>query len=247
MRSTAGMAALGAQGQCTTTAIAMEFGQKNDPGVEARTAVIKDWIYLWMGQKQSRSCLVKTWYKLKEALSGPYRWRRVRGPVAATMATLRDLGWDPFSPIEWKDPDGQAWKFNDDGGDGDMFFEDFQKHIMKQHWRRASQWLNGGGLQNGASIAEATRKVTELRQKDLPDMAAVLQKAAAAATWTRTRRKEAGYDIDSICALCGEGEHDEFHRIWDCSVINSSERQGIRDSNHIIPKAMEERHASPCF
>eukprot|EP00959_Pyramimonas_sp_CCMP1952_P205818 4304033-Pyramimonas_sp.AAC.1 len=33
-------------------------------------------------------------------------WRRVRGPVAATIAALLDLGWLPLSPARWRDDRG---------------------------------------------------------------------------------------------------------------------------------------------
>eukprot|EP00959_Pyramimonas_sp_CCMP1952_P407675 8544139-Pyramimonas_sp.AAC.1 len=33
-------------------------------------------------------------------------WCRVRGPVAATVAVLLDLGWVPLSPARWRDERG---------------------------------------------------------------------------------------------------------------------------------------------
>eukprot|EP00959_Pyramimonas_sp_CCMP1952_P232858 4866542-Pyramimonas_sp.AAC.1 len=35
-------------------------------------------------------------------LAGTRRWRIVKGPIGATVATLMDIGWIPHSPMIWE-------------------------------------------------------------------------------------------------------------------------------------------------
>eukprot|EP00959_Pyramimonas_sp_CCMP1952_P128449 2686136-Pyramimonas_sp.AAC.1 len=43
-----------------------------------------------------------------------YRWRKVRGRSAATLAVLLDLKVVPTSPVSWRFPDGTNLKLTDD-------------------------------------------------------------------------------------------------------------------------------------
>ena len=49
--------------------------------------------------------LEQVWGGLKEDLMQPYRWQRVKGPVAAAVATLLDCDWQPESLRQWIEQD----------------------------------------------------------------------------------------------------------------------------------------------
>eukprot|EP00959_Pyramimonas_sp_CCMP1952_P383762 8042489-Pyramimonas_sp.AAC.1 len=73
-------------------------------------------------------------------------WRRVRGPVTATVAVLLDLGWLPLSPARWRDDRGELLQ---------LAQPDFRVHLRRSIqltrdaliWRKASVHYLGGGVE----------------------------------------------------------------------------------------------------
>ena len=78
-----------------------------DPGRTLMVQQVEAWFQLkkrWTGKED---LLERTWgltvQKLEEASS---RWQMVKGPLAATVAYLLDLGWQPRDSDEWLDTRG---------------------------------------------------------------------------------------------------------------------------------------------
>eukprot|EP00959_Pyramimonas_sp_CCMP1952_P130279 2724190-Pyramimonas_sp.AAC.1 len=78
-------------------------------------------------------------------------WRRVRGPVAATVAVVLDLGWLPLSPARWRDDRGELLQ---------LAQPDFRVHLRRSFqltcdaliWRKASDHYLGGGVEGGVDF-----------------------------------------------------------------------------------------------
>ena len=77
-----------------------------DPG-RTMMVQVEAWFQLkkrWVGKEE---LLERTWgltvQRLEEASS---RWQMVRGPSAATVAYLLDMGWQPRGSDEWLDTHG---------------------------------------------------------------------------------------------------------------------------------------------
>eukprot|EP00959_Pyramimonas_sp_CCMP1952_P003972 83538-Pyramimonas_sp.AAC.1 len=74
---------LWAPGACTATLLGFLGAAKDDPQLCAEV-----WIRICTKMGQIK-----------------YRWQVVRGPMAATIAALRDLGWQAESPGFWRAED----------------------------------------------------------------------------------------------------------------------------------------------
>ena len=99
-------------GGCTTTAFGLTLGFEADPAVSLRAELVQCWMEVARTSAVPRAALERVWGKLRELISGPRRWSRVRGPMAAVVATIVDLGWVPLKPDEWEDETGENWQLN---------------------------------------------------------------------------------------------------------------------------------------
>ena len=251
MRTAAGEAALGAQGQCTTTAIELEFGHRGDPALLARLTVIKDWIWMWTQASGSHKVrLRRTWQKVRKVLRSRHRWKRVRGPLAATIATLYDMGWTPIAPDTWREPglQGDIWSYQEDmDASAEEICELIEKHIKADLWQQASKFQNGKGLEEGVDFTVTRRHLQKLRDQELEGKATILTKATCAASWTRARKFEAKLIDSPVCLRCGEESEDDFHRVWGCKANGDIKDPSMKWSRELLDKAKEGKESHPCF
>ena len=70
------------------------------------------------------------------------RWRRVRGPMGATICTLLASGWNPAQPEIWMDPQGNVAFVHDKNRLADI--EEHFRNVMKEEgWKRAAHHWAG--------------------------------------------------------------------------------------------------------
>ena len=137
------------KGQCATTCIWLHLLPQHDPAVKMLLEQIKMWFWL-LGQTDPR-LIEKAWIKAKADLaSSSYNWNMVKGPLGATIGTLRETGWNPISPYKWVDPNGQEWQLKPGGSLTQLYYE-FKEFLHLEIWRRASNFHNGKGLDTGIS------------------------------------------------------------------------------------------------
>eukprot|EP00969_Alexandrium_andersonii_P341460 15093690-Alexandrium_andersonii.AAC.1 len=140
---------------CTTTAIALELGEMNDPGVRVRTDLVLSWIATYASSCH-RQRIDRCWMKLLPRLANKTRWCRAFGPIAAVQCTLRDIGWNPIAAGRWIDPRGDAWVVSDAASTkGIKWF--LQRDCGLAHWARAAHYVDGGGLELGADLTVPLR------------------------------------------------------------------------------------------
>eukprot|EP00959_Pyramimonas_sp_CCMP1952_P469423 9494906-Pyramimonas_sp.AAC.1 len=75
---------------------------------------------MWNRFPELHARITRSWHRIRGRLDilASKRWRRVRGPIGAVVATLLDVGWKPVSPVEWHRPVGdqcEVWQFPDRG------------------------------------------------------------------------------------------------------------------------------------
>ena len=90
-------------GTCSTTTLAWHvYDSKSvcDPAIRLSTKQIKTWLRLYRSLDDSnRRTITKRWCSTYARMSRHrYKWALVRGPIAATIATILDMGWKPLSP-----------------------------------------------------------------------------------------------------------------------------------------------------
>ncbi len=87
---------------CLTTALALSGKPMADPGVRLRAEAIVLWTKLARKLPEpKRASLSRAWGRALAAfrkLDGKSPWKMVKGPMAATIATLLDISWDPCNP-----------------------------------------------------------------------------------------------------------------------------------------------------
>ena len=79
-------------GGCTTTAFAMYRGLDMDPSISLRVELVNCWLDVAASTTKPPAAIRKSWVQLLRQLAFPRgRWHKVKGPMAAGMATLVDL------------------------------------------------------------------------------------------------------------------------------------------------------------
>ncbi len=106
---TVAVAAIGCdyKGGCVTTALHLQEIVKHDPAVFCRTEQLEQWLE-FMTMEEDKTIdgvqLAKSWMKARTKLKSRGRWSMVHGPLAATIATLYDIGWVPATMKRWMQP-----------------------------------------------------------------------------------------------------------------------------------------------
>ncbi len=72
-------------------------------------------------------------------------------PVAAVIATLIDLQWNPKTPEVWVAPDGVEW-YMDPTCHRSEVMTCFKRMVMQQHYSDAAKHFCGAGLQAGLDL-----------------------------------------------------------------------------------------------
>ena len=116
-------------GGCTTTAIAITWGEKKDPMFELRNQTLQQWFAIAPGLAGQTMLLNSVWEQQRQLIAGPHRWRRVNNHLQAVIATGVDLGWDMQAPYRWKDRAGHTYEF--DVNDPTLA-EQFTDHLAEQ-------------------------------------------------------------------------------------------------------------------
>ena len=149
--------------------------------------------------------------------------------MAATIATLSDLGWNPVSPYTWKQPRGSPRnsgfepdgfiEWNYVGGDTSSVHEAFTEDIENQLWKTAATHRHGRGLERGGDLTAGVKHIEWYRKKGLIAQAAMLTTVLCGAVWSTSRTKESKPETEVVCPLCGQNEDDEYHTAYKCSGL----------------------------
>eukprot|EP00959_Pyramimonas_sp_CCMP1952_P143558 3005286-Pyramimonas_sp.AAC.1 len=116
VRRQASSAIAGAKrGICLTSVLEATMGSK-DPGLEVPKQLVWGWLTVWFSRPDIHQQVKRSWTASLHHIqvAGKVRWRRVRGPVSAVIATLIERGWNCPSPQIWPHTEGDGeveWRF----------------------------------------------------------------------------------------------------------------------------------------
>ena len=85
-------------------------------------------------------------------------WKQINGPIAATIALLKEFDWHPAQPNHWvyKDPkvelESQHAILNQDVSQQFGIIAAFKVNLLRHAWASAAQHYAGGGLDRGSPI-----------------------------------------------------------------------------------------------
>ena len=245
LRRQAGQAALGRSGQCSTSAIAIQFREGTDPAAKVRCHVITQWIKIWLKlDDDKREEANSIWARQYRRLVGYRRWSLVNGPLRAAIATLLDVGWKPIAPDTWLEPapSDQMWKIT---GYGDLrrFQQTISQSAMQEHWLEADSHLGGKGLGNtdpvlsGPDLHSLKRRLKSYEDNGMTDRHAALLTAASGACWPRSRKFNADMIGSEICPRCGQEAEDLLHFFWKCPCNVELQHEDIQRTQHLVQAA----------
>ena len=134
-------------GQCATTIIHLVLGEHNDPGIKCITDQISMWFNLLENQDMIK--VTKAWWKMKERINHIANpWKAIAGPLGATIGTLYHIGWDPISPMKWRDTEGTTWIW-EPGQSAAEVIQAVRARAKALIWQKAPKFTNGTGLDEG--------------------------------------------------------------------------------------------------
>lgn len=242
-------------GYCCTTALALlnsspnSFMKSVDPAVTVRLAHVKEWLVFWRNADLRTKLAVTGWWlecKRRLQIAGPNcKWKFVKGPVAAIVVMLGDIGWVPERPAQWIDETGVIWVHDEGGVDTKPLLTAIARAALKMAWQRAADHFHGGGLEEGASTEQLARTIRQLQTR-APNKAAVLRAVAEDAVWDAERSEEAGYFTDELCPLCGHTRAGIKHRVWQCPGLDGEDK-AISATASLVSEALNADSSEDAF
>ena len=127
-------------------AIAVTLGGVADPAIKLPVAIGMQWLQIARAQMQDTPGLASMWRLAVKAAKHKQgrKWQAVRGPMAATIATLLDAGWEPEEWNQWADAHGQVWSLAEEGDNQinmrtcDSMLRAFRRDLQHQLWKQGS-------------------------------------------------------------------------------------------------------------
>ena len=210
-------------GACTTTILSLVSAPREDPQFRLRHEQLLCFAQLWHGlSHKQRYGVSRAWDKIATVfgqIPPSNRWRRVRGPIAATIAVIMDLSWRPRSPVFWTHcGDSSCILRITDAAFPHECWSALNVTCSRISWSKASLHYQGEGVQEGVDFTVLHRVLKKKSQDGEPEAAGMLRNMASAAFWTEKRLADAGYasGTSGLCPRCGACDETPLHRFWSC-------------------------------
>jgi hypothetical protein len=204
---------------------------------------VRAWISLWEGMDPKTKVEVEKAWVIevgRRAKTPPQaRWRRVGGPMAATIHVLCEQGWAPLRPDRWVftplELEGTI------GEEPNTNFEILKlvKQVAKDAiWKVASRHRGGTGLEKGAPWWDLAKQVSKWFVKQgRKDEADNLKAITCGGQWEGSRVREMYPQVDktvTCCPFCGEDDETLIHRYWTCSRLKTHADMHVKRTNFLI-------------
>ena len=167
--------------------------------------------------------------------------------MSSVISTLMDLGWTPCEPDKWKSSSGDWWEFT--GGTFTNILEEIRLCATNMEWVKASNHLDGSGLENGVDMRGFHKQHAWLVRNGLHGKAGLMTAAAADGLWPAARLRAADDRYDGLCQRClaegNEAEETMLHRVWQCPCNPTSGVFGATEK--WCKKAEEQNDEFACF
>ena len=85
------------------------------------------------------------WHAKARYYKSPNPWSTVKGPIAATLATLDCIGWQPISPYKWIDQHNSVWQYTPKGNTMEIV-NALKLATERRIWIRATEHHAAKGL-----------------------------------------------------------------------------------------------------
>jgi hypothetical protein len=201
----------------------------------------------------------KTWQatyaKLKS--KGKNKWLNTKGPLAAVISTLMDIGWDPAEPTLWQDFEGAWWNLDPTKPHmAQQLCRHLQGQLRMHIWQRAATHNYGKGLEQGVDWTTSRRHQAHWEKRGEASEAGMHSCVAQGAMWCAERRynifgskaklqPRGSEDTPKLCSRCHGSISSWAHDVWECPNIKQLDTPAIQASNHLCDDAAKGVDAVP--
>ena len=222
------------------------------PLPQAQKEQLAVWCQVW-DKSKDRQSLTKAWRAIRDCSQNKTvadAWKNASGPVAATIATLREIEWQPTQPDFWVATEQRAALLDapEPHARVDVLHE-AELDAQRAAWRRASVHFGGGGLEQGIPSFEAAK----VAKRRLAKLAKTQSEADTAERGPREARPEptaslrlaaleacnAGgctvgerYSVKQACPRCGAFPETPGHRYFACPA-----NEALKDIEPSLPRS----------
>ena len=241
-----------AGGRCSTTAIFICYGHRNDPLQIACKELLCEYFDLLdcVDSNFLVSHLSLAWSKaVQQANSNNNSVRNVCGILTNIVYTLIQYCWVPRQYNRWIAPNGDTWYFPPSGFPRQHIILAIQDTIALSLWKRASQHHAGKGLESGLAWAPSTSLIRKLKTKHVAQVpkSLALETIMCGCCWSPARTLAAYPSANINPCGCGEPVPDEYHQYWGCPLLASAVDIDIRNSNKHTSMCNDEYTMYPCL
>ena len=138
---------------CPTTVIGWKTTEEMHPVKRALVQQIRDWLeQWWQAEEEEKVGITSAWrqtWDIMAKVNCNTRWKRVKGPLSATIAVLMEIGWKPAQPNLWVSRQGTQVASRMERGDQATIMAAIGDEVSRILWARAADHEGGGGLEKG--------------------------------------------------------------------------------------------------
>ena len=160
-----------------------------DPQIKVRTEQLCDWLGVWGYLRGEHGHKLRpVWARLRGQLADAHtRWRRVKGHLSATIATLYDLDWVPERPDRWIDHSGLTWEWDGSSGLG-ILYHAIADAALQPALQTAAKLHCGQGLAGGINMLPAYLNFAKYQRNEQAQREEVLTAVLTGRIWTQARK-----------------------------------------------------------
>jgi hypothetical protein len=163
--------------------------------------------------------------------------------MSAIIATLLDIGWDPWNPTLWKDERGGEWDISlTDMSLGELTTQ-VGESAMALYGRKAVTTRHGQDLAAGAALTVANKLMREFLRQKLHSQYNMLITTVTGSSRTAPHLAGSGRAGPARRYRCGLGGTSDWHLFWERSVLALSASEDICKPQHLLPLARAARAA----
>ena len=144
------------------------------------------------------------------------RLNEVRGPLGATKASLRRIGWKAANAFTLITDLGQKLILT--ASSPRLVENELSKAIARMHERKALQKLETGTSSDSRILSHHFKTILASRKFDEIEKGC-LRAVACCATWTQEDLFRARSVVARVCQKCGEDIDTLHHRWWHCPAV----------------------------
>ena len=229
---------------CPRTALALSLDDVDDPLVKAAKEQIKFWIDFWINNAPLHLSINKYWGVTWQRLKGDKdRWKKARGPIAATICVLLDLQWLPMRADLWKDTQGMIFALR-----GSFHYDPRRRRLVAQHgectaaierdalnlvWDGRNDSDNNKGPKGAYDVHTIKSLHKFLVRKDRKCLAGALLMGVCDGVPDQSKLHEKGLVDSPLCLRCKKQPDSPKHRLWECSANACSQDIAIKSTQRL--------------